>query len=214
MVVGIGMSAAGLGVSALVAQGVVYRRLKNGDWRKTNPRLLQFIRNLYEHLERKEKCFLSGAFVFEDERGRLFQLLYKNISRERLVAMTHKAFGPKKQYEIDFRGMEIRCGDKGENKNVMLFYEFQKEGKRYVFMKLERTSYAERRHLLHLATGLLKKKKSAVSRRGEGSRHKIHTSAKDYSGVKAVQEAVEHYDRNVRKGNEFFVPAYFLNKMF
>jgi len=198
-------------------------------------KIKNYIENIYKFLGDKY-CFVSGAFVIQDDQQHLLTLLQsvKNHSLKMLgtaVIYSHTKYKAPGQemYEIHFSdkyNFILNCKCTGLDEHIyrpvrnIKWYPFNANGNNYIYLKLENYATKTLGHLLEAKDRYGKGKKIACvkSRRedcdkeketGEQCRYKDAETNKPFeSPEKIIINGVEHIvlETHGRKGDEAFIP--------
>jgi len=198
-------------------------------------KIKNYIENIYKFLGDKY-CFVSGAFVIQDDQQHLLTLLQsvKNHSLKMLgtaVIYSHTKYKAPGQemYEIHFPdkyNFILNCKCTGLDEHIyrpvrnIKWYPFNANGNNYIYLKLENYATKTVGHVLEAKDRYGKGKKIACvkSRRedcdkeketGEQCRYKDAEPDKPFeSPEKIIINGVEHIvlETHGRKGDEAFIP--------
>ena len=198
-------------------------------------KIKNYIENIYKFLGDKY-CFVSGAFVIQDDQQHLLTLLQsvKNHSLKMLgtsVIYSHTKYKAPGQemYEIHFPdkyNFILNCKCSGLDEHIyrpvrnIKWYPFNSNGNNYIYLKLENYATKTLGHLLEAKDRYGKGKKIACvkSRRedcdkeketGEQCRYKDAEPNKPFeSPEKIIINGIEHIvlETHDRKGDEEFIP--------
>lgn len=208
---------------------------ENEDIVNNKYKIKNYIENIYKFLGDKY-CFVSGAFVIEDDQQDLLALLQsvKNYSLKLLgtsLMYSHTKYKLSGQqiYEIHFSDkynfiLNCRCTSVDDHisrpvRNIK-WYPFNTSDKKYIYLKLENYPTKTLGHLLEAKDryGKGKKQQCVKSRRedcdkekedGEQCRYRSADPNKPFESYETILiEGVTHnaLETYVRKGDEEFIP--------
>jgi hypothetical protein len=225
--------------------------VSNGRKRYLNPDIVRgFLTRLHERLVRGGRCFTSGAFVVEvPQASSKFQLFMEKLRKKstRRFGVTHDDFqhaskiearrlcsvvgkchalrsfgsGPQMEYHLS-PAMDHMCGEGiSAPKRVVLWYPFEVERKKFLYMKLESAPALSLTHaggaisryvIKKQKTGLPARRENAYKDKGGADAESLYRRSREASADNAEMwpafaESAARYDEELRIGMEMLIPA-------